>query len=43
VARAETTRANQWIEVPAQCRREFGAAWEEYRKRVPWRIIPYVY
>ena len=26
-----------------KCHHKYGAAWEEYRKRVPWRIIPYVY
>lgn len=27
----------------AKCRAKYGKDWEEYRKRVPWRIIPYVY
>ncbi|XP_060765195.1 delta(14)-sterol reductase TM7SF2 isoform X2 [Neoarius graeffei] len=26
-----------------QCRAKYGAAWEEYCSRVPYRIIPYVY
>ena len=26
-----------------RCARQYGALWEEYRKRVPWRIIPRVY
>ena len=25
------------------CRMKYGADWEKYCKRVPWRIIPYVY
>lgn len=25
------------------CHAKYGVAWEEYRRRVPWRIIPYVY
>lgn len=27
----------------AKCSRKYGADWEEYKKRVPARIIPYVY
>jgi delta14-sterol reductase len=26
-----------------KCRKKYGADWEEYRRRVPSRIIPYVY
>ncbi|MGD0750759.1 MAG: 7-dehydrocholesterol reductase [Anaerolineales bacterium] len=26
-----------------RCRRKYGAAWEEYCRRVPWKIIPGVY
>ncbi|XP_072407062.1 delta(14)-sterol reductase TM7SF2 isoform X2 [Chiloscyllium punctatum] len=26
-----------------QCRRKYGSAWNEYCKRVPYRIFPYVY
>ncbi len=25
------------------CADKYGALWEEYRKRVPWRIVPWVY
>ncbi len=27
----------------ALCREKYGADWDEYCKRVPWRIIPFVY
>jgi len=27
----------------AKCRAKYGKDWDEYCKRVPWRIIPYVY
>lgn len=27
----------------AKCSRKYGEDWEEYKKRVPWRIIPYIY
>lgn len=27
----------------AKCRAKYGKAWEEYEKRVPYKIIPYVY
>jgi 7-dehydrocholesterol reductase len=26
-----------------RCRLKYGAAWEEYCRRVPWKIIPGVY
>lgn len=26
-----------------KCRRKYGKDWEEYCRRVPWKIIPYVY
>lgn len=26
-----------------QCRAKYGAAWEAYCSRVPYRIIPYIY
>lgn len=26
-----------------RCRSKYGASWEEYCRRVPWRIVPYVY
>ena len=26
-----------------KCQRKYGADWDEYRKRVPWRIIPGLY
>ncbi len=26
-----------------KCRRKYGRDWEEYCKKVPWRIVPYVY
>ena len=26
-----------------KCARKYGKDWEEYKKKVPWRIIPYVY
>lgn len=26
-----------------QCRRKYGAAWDQYCQRVPYRIVPYVY
>jgi 7-dehydrocholesterol reductase len=26
-----------------RCQRKYGAAWDEYRRRVPWKIIPGVY
>lgn len=26
-----------------QCLQKYGRAWQEYCKRVPYRIIPYVY
>ncbi|XP_036058324.1 delta(14)-sterol reductase LBR [Onychomys torridus] len=26
-----------------QCKRKYGLAWEKYRQRVPYRILPYVY
>ncbi len=26
-----------------RCAEKYGALWEEYRKRVPWRIIPRIY
>lgn len=26
-----------------QCRTKYGRAWEQYRQRVPYRIVPYVY
>lgn len=26
-----------------KCIRKYGKDWEEYRKKVPWRIVPYVY
>ena len=25
------------------CAEKYGALWEEYRRRVPWRIVPWVY
>jgi delta14-sterol reductase len=31
------------IQDDARCARKYGALWEEYRRRVPWRIIPRVY
>ncbi|SPO01090.1 probable Delta(14)-sterol reductase [Cephalotrichum gorgonifer] len=27
----------------AKCSRKYGSDWEEYKKRVPWKIIPYIY
>lgn len=27
----------------ARCREKYGALWEEYCRRVPWRLVPYVY
>jgi 7-dehydrocholesterol reductase len=27
----------------ARCRSKYGAAWEEYCARVPYRMLPYVY
>ncbi|XP_067170873.1 LOW QUALITY PROTEIN: delta(14)-sterol reductase TM7SF2 [Apteryx mantelli] len=26
-----------------RCRRQFGLAWEQYCRRVPYRLVPYVY
>lgn len=26
-----------------QCKKKYGVAWEQYRQRVPYRILPYVY
>lgn len=26
-----------------QCRQKYGLAWHEYCRRVPYRIVPYVY
>ena len=26
-----------------RCALKYGKLWEEYRKRVPWRIIPHIY
>lgn len=26
-----------------KCSRKYGESWEEYKRRVPWRIMPYVY
>lgn len=26
-----------------KCRKKYGADWEEYCKKVPWRIVPYIY
>lgn len=26
-----------------KCMRKYGKDWEEYRRKVPWRILPYVY
>lgn len=26
-----------------KCMRKYGKDWEEYRKKVPWRLIPYIY
>lgn len=26
-----------------KCHKKYGADWEEYRKRVPYRIVPYIY
>ncbi len=26
-----------------RCAEKYGGLWEEYRKRVPWRIVPKVY
>jgi 7-dehydrocholesterol reductase len=26
-----------------RCARKYGAAWEEYRRRVPWRILPGIF
>jgi delta14-sterol reductase len=26
-----------------RCAEKYGAVWEEYRKRVPWRIVPGIY
>lgn len=26
-----------------RCAEKYGPLWEEYRRRVPWRIVPYVY
>ncbi len=26
-----------------KCSTKYGAAWQEYRKRVPYHIVPYVY
>ena len=26
-----------------KCRAKYGADWDEYCKRVPWRIVPYIY
>jgi 7-dehydrocholesterol reductase len=26
-----------------RCRAKYGASWEEYCRRVPWKIIPGVY
>jgi len=25
------------------CEKKYGALWREYCKRVPWRIVPYIY
>ena len=27
----------------AKCSRKYGEDWEEYKRRVPWKIIPYIY
>lgn len=27
----------------AKCHAKYGKDWEDYRKKVPWRIVPYVY
>ena len=27
----------------ARCAAKYGALWDEYRRRVPWRIVPWVY
>lgn len=27
----------------AKCSRKYGEDWKEYKKKVPWKIIPYVY
>jgi delta14-sterol reductase len=27
----------------AKCKSKYGSDWDEYKRRVPWRIIPYVY
>ncbi|KAL9619308.1 MAG: hypothetical protein Q9160_006073 [Pyrenula sp. 1 TL-2023] len=27
----------------AKCARKYGADWEEYKRKVKWRIVPYVY
>jgi protein-S-isoprenylcysteine O-methyltransferase Ste14 len=27
----------------AKCRAKYGKDWEEYCKKVPWRIVPYIY
>lgn len=26
-----------------QCRRKYGLAWDKYCRRVPYRLLPYVY
>ena len=26
-----------------KCMRKYGKDWEEYKKKVPWRLIPYIY
>jgi delta14-sterol reductase len=26
-----------------KCAKKYGAAWEEYKRAVPWRIVPGVY
>ena len=26
-----------------KCKAKYGADWDEYCRRVPWRIVPYIY
>lgn len=39
----ERSAASRLVWEDALLEREFGKEWHEYARRVPWRIVPFVY